>query len=278
LNSSSKHKELADFLKTRRLRLTPDAAGLSTPSTKRRIQGLRREEIAALSGVSLAWYTYLEQGRPIRVSEQVLESLARTLKLDGDERNYLFSMASQFLDREPTQIGEVTISPSLQWILDELKHSPAYIVASHWEIVAWNRMACEVFGDYSEMDTLQRNLIWRMFMDLHHRNLFVDWESTAKRLLAQFRRYYGENADNPWYNGMVNTLKEESAEFREWWQQHEVFGISEGKKTLRHPTAGLLAFEYNGFPVAGNPDLILTVFTPDAGTDTKAKLGRLIGE
>jgi transcriptional regulator with XRE-family HTH domain len=277
LSSSKRHKELADFLKIRRLRLSPLAAGLTAPSARRRIHGLRREEVAALSGVSLAWYTYLEQGRPIRVSEQVLESLARTLQMDGDERNYLFSLASQWLVKEPVQIQEETVSPSLQYMLDELKACPAYIVGGRWEIVAWNRMACEVFGDYSAMDHLGRNLIWRMFADAEHRRLFADWESAAKRLLAQFRNYYGKNIENPWYNEMVEKLKETSPEFREWWQQHEVFGIPEGKKEIRHPRVGLLTLEYNSLLIAEDPDLMLTVFTPDFQTDTKEKLNALIG-
>jgi transcriptional regulator with XRE-family HTH domain len=275
LNQSQRHKELADFLKTRRLRLTPQAVGLSPQSTRRRTPGLRREEVAALSGVSLAWYTYLEQGRPIRVSEQVLESLARTLQLDNDERNYLFTLANQWLSIEPTVLKEETISPSLQQVLDELNY-PAYIVGSMLNVIAWNQLACEVFGDFFKMDHWERNLVWRMFTDSDYRLLFVDWESMAKNLLAQLRIYYGKNIENPWYSELVDTLKKASPEFSEWWQQYDVFGIPEGKKVLRHPRVGLLVLEYNSLIVAAHPECILTVFTPDAGTDTQEKLKTLI--
>lgn len=116
--------------------------------------------MAALSGVSLAWYTYREQGRPIHASEQVLESLACTLRLDSDERNYLFSMAAQWLVSQPAPVKELAVSPSLQYMLDELTGCPAYIIGREMEIVAWNQLACAVFGDYSKMDRLCRNLLF----------------------------------------------------------------------------------------------------------------------
>jgi transcriptional regulator with XRE-family HTH domain len=275
LDHSQRHKELANFLKIRRLRLNPEAAGLPLQSSRRRTQGLRREEVAALSGVSLAWYTYLEQGRPIRVSEQVLESIARILQLDSDERNYLFVLASQWLAIEPTSIEE-KISPSLQYMLDELKACPAYIVGNRWNILAWNQMACEVFGNYFEMDHLGRNLIWRTFTDADYRRLFVDWEPMAKRLLAQFRIYFAKNIDDPWYNEMVEKLKQYSPEFEEWWEQHEVFGIPTGKKEIFHSKAGLLTLEFNSFLLAEQPDWTLTIFTPDVRTETSEKLKTLI--
>jgi transcriptional regulator with XRE-family HTH domain len=276
LEHSQRHKELADFLKTRRLHLTPQAVGLPPQSSRRRIKGLRREEVAALSGVSLAWYTYLEQGRPIRVSEQVLESLARTLQLGRDERNYLFALAHQWLTIEPASLKEDIISPSLQFMLDQLHGCPAYIIGNRWTIVAWNQMACAIFGNYSEMDELERNVIWRMFTDDEYRGLFVDWESLAKRLLAQFRSYFAKNIEDPWYNDISEKLKQSSPEFGEWWQQHEVFGIPVGKKELYHSRVGMLSLEYNNLLLPEHPDWVLTVFTPDPATDTKAKLAALV--
>jgi transcriptional regulator with XRE-family HTH domain len=274
LDQSQRHKELANFLKTRRLRLNPEAAGLPHQSTRRRTQGLRREEVAALSGVSLAWYTYLEQARPIRVSEQVLESIARTLQLDSDERKYLFALASQLLTIEPTSVQE-KVAPSLQYMLDELKACPAYIVGNRWNIVAWNQMACEVFGNYYEMDELGRNILWQTFTETDYRRLFVDWEAMAKRLLAQFRIYFAKNIDDPWYTDMVEKIKQYSPEFGEWWEQHEVFGIPTGKKEIFHARAGHLTLQFNSFLLAEHPDWTLTVFTPDPNTDTSENLKTL---
>lgn len=276
MNRSRRHKELADFLKTHRSRLNPEAAGLPPRPSKRRTAGLRREEVAALSGVSLAWYTYLEQGRPIRVSEQVLESIARTLQLDTDERNYLFSLTGEWLIAEPAP-KEEGISPSLQYMLDDLGICPAYIFDDGWNTIAWNRMACEVFGNYDDMDRLNRNLIWRTFTDPDYRKLFLDWEPMAKRLLAQFRIYFAKYIDNPWFLTMVEELKRSSKEFSEWWKDHEVSGIPTGKKGLVHPEVGRLTLDFNNFRLAERPGWTLTVFTPDAGTDTRDKLKTLAG-
>lgn len=181
MSESQRHKVLADFLKTRRLRLTPQAAGLPFRAGSRRTKGLRREEVAAISGVSLAWYTYLEQGRPIRVSEQVLESIARTLQLDAEERNYMFVLASQLLTAAAVP-EENRVPPSLQFMMDEMESCPAYLIDNRCNIIAWNRLACEIFGNFSEMDDLERNLVWRTFMVPEYRRLFGDWETIAKRL------------------------------------------------------------------------------------------------
>jgi transcriptional regulator with XRE-family HTH domain len=274
-DDSQRHKELADFLKTRRLRLTPQAVGLPLQSARRRTKGLRREEVATLSGVSLAWYTYLEQGRPIRVSEQVLDSLARTLQLDSDERGYLFALASQLLTIAPAAEDDA-LPASLQAMMDRIADCPAYMIGSRWDVLAWNRLACEVFGEFAAMDALHRNLVWRTFMDPDYRRLFVNWETIGKRLIAQVRILYAKHIDDPWYNEMVERLLQQSPEFREWWRQHEVFGIPAGRKEIIHMKAGLLSFNYHGLSLSERPDWTLTVFVPDPGTDTGEKLKALL--
>ncbi len=275
MSESQRHKELADFLKTRRLRLTPQAAGLPFRAGSRRTKGLRREEVAALSGVSLAWYTYLEQGRPIRVSEQVLESIARTLQLDVEERNYMFVLANQLLTATAVP-EENRVPPSLQFMMDEMESCPAYLIDNRCNIIAWNRLACEIFGNFPEMNDLERNLVWRTFMVPEYRRLFGDWETIAKRLLAQFRIYFAKNMNDQWYNEMVGKLKQNSPEFAEWWQQHEVFGIPAGKKEIFHSKAGLLSFIYHSFSLVEQQEWILTTFIPDPKTDTGEKLKKFI--
>ncbi|AJY75543.1 helix-turn-helix transcriptional regulator [Paenibacillus beijingensis] len=262
--SSAKHKEMGDFLKTRRLRLSPQDAGLRADSSHRRIPGLRREEVAALSGVSLAWYTYMEQGRPIRVSEQVLESLARTLKLDKDERTYLYQLAGHWLpeDARPVSAAEQQVSPALQLILDGMDHFPAYIVGRRWNVVAWNRMAAEVFGFQPAEDEMELNLVWRMFTRKEYREMFVGWPAIAQSLLAQFRGYYGIYSDDPWYRELVERLTATSEEFAAWWPEHNVNGISEGYKRMIHPVLGHLSFDFNSFIVSEDPYMTMTVFTP----------------
>ncbi|MDN3956409.1 helix-turn-helix domain-containing protein [Sporolactobacillus laevolacticus] len=157
MSELTRHKELGDFLRTRRERLTPEKAGLKTDSTIRRTPGLRREEVAALSGVSIAWYTYLEQGRPINVSSQVLESLSSTLQLVHEERNYLFRMAGQTAPSKPFINNEEVqpIPEAMQLILGEIYRYPAYIVDSRLNVVAWNSLASKIFGPFDGLNTLE---------------------------------------------------------------------------------------------------------------------------
>ncbi|MGG3641342.1 helix-turn-helix transcriptional regulator [Bacillus gobiensis] len=275
MQDSSKHKELGDFLRTRRMRISPEEAGLKNDSTRRRTPGLRREEVAALSGISLAWYTNLEQGRPIRVSEQVLESLSRTLKLDKDEKSYLFLLANQWLPSdsvlEQKENGD-TISSALQLILDELHPCPAYIIGNRWNIAAWNEMAAEVFGYSYDMNEFERNIIWRMFTRDDYRKLFVNWEYMASGLLGQFRSFYAKYTDGPWYNELVTQLLATSSEFQEWWPRHEVFSIPEGNKEMNHPKLGNLKMDYTNFLLAEEKNMFLTIFTPQPNTGTKERL------
>ncbi|MFD1953846.1 helix-turn-helix transcriptional regulator [Paenibacillus thailandensis] len=266
MNSNSRHKELGDFLKTRRQRLTPLEAGLPADSTHRRISGLRREEVAALSGVSLAWYTYMEQGRPIRVSDQVLESLARTLKLDKDERAYLYELAGQWLpddaSLESAAEDEQRVSPAVRLILHEIERYPAYITGKKWSVIDWNRAAGDLFGFEHSEDEYELNLLWRMFVNPKYRRLFPDWPSVARALLAQFRSYYGKHSDYTWYRRLVARLCSESEEFAAWWPEHNVYRLTEGFKRVLHPTEGIVPYDYNCLVLAEDPYSMLTVFTP----------------
>lgn len=274
MKKSVKHQELGDFLRTRRERLAPDLAGIRPDARRRRTPGLRREEVAALSGVSLAWYTSMEQGRPIHVSAQVLESLSRTLRLDDKERSYLFTLAGQVPPSEgfPAASEQVSVSAPLQLILDELRRYPAYIVDTRLTIVAWNTLSSEIFAISEESDLLERNIVWRMFTREDYRKIFSHWESIAKSLLAQFRGQYGKDPNDPWYNELRQKLMEISQEFRTWWPQHDVDGIPDGYKEINHPKLGRLELDYTNLIVADKQNMILTVFTPKTGTGTKEKL------
>lgn len=262
-------------MRTRRMRISPEEAGLKNDLTRRRTPGLRREEVAALSGISLAWYTNLEQGRPIRVSEQVLESLSRTLKLDKDEKSYLFLLANQWMPSdsvlEPSYHAD-TVSPVLQLILDELHPCPSYIIGNNWNIVAWNEVAAKVFGYSNDMNEYERNIIWRMFSRDDYRKLFVNWEYMASGLLAQFRSFYAKYTNDPWYNELVSQLLKSSSEFQEWWSRHEVFSIPEGNKEMNHPMLGNLKMDYTNLLLAEEQNMFLTIFTPQPNTGTREKL------
>jgi transcriptional regulator with XRE-family HTH domain len=258
-DDSKRRKELGAFLKTRRLRLSPVEFGIQkTPH--RRTKGLRREEVADLAGVSNIWYTWLEQGRDIRPSSQVLESLGKALRLNRHELLHLYTLAEH---RPPDELKpEIRIEPSLQRMLDKLEPFPAFITGPRWDVLAWNKAACELFGDFNQMDTLERNSLWRMFVRPDYPDSLPNWPQVAKGLLAQFRSSYGRHIGDPWFEELVELLQNESDTFRDWWDNHEVLSFPLGTKQIRHPVKGDLAFDHQSLTVADHPDLKVTVYVP----------------
>jgi transcriptional regulator with XRE-family HTH domain len=273
---TKRRQELGDFLRTRRARISPEQVGLPIRQ-RRRTPGLRRDEVALLAGMSVDWYTWLEQGRTINVSEQVLESLVQVLQLNASEREHLYLLACQHLPPEIPEVNE-TVSPTLQHFLDHLGISPAYVTGQRWDIVAWNDAACAVFGDFRTMTKRERNIVWRTFTSSTHRQLLVDWERHAQFILARFRASCRRFLGDPWLTELVEDLTLISPEFREWWPRHDVQGTPEGRKVLNHPTAGLLHLEHLTFQVYDAPDLKVTVYTPTNEADTPSKLQRLLQE
>jgi transcriptional regulator with XRE-family HTH domain len=266
-------KELADFLKTRRDRLTPADVGLPS-GTRRRTPGLRREEVAQLVNVSTTWYTFLEQGRDIRVSTQVLESLAQALRLTSEERTHLFMLALQQLPPEIPH-GKSTVSPAIQRMLDHLVDCPAYVVGYRFDILAWNQAACALFGDFGQMTTRERNKIWYFFTNAAHRQMLVNWEGQAQLMLARFRSICGRYLGDVKLMELADDLKKVSPEFRQWWSQHDVQARLEGFKAYDHPIVGSLEFEYALFQVTDAPELTLVVYTPLPESGTVEQLQQL---
>jgi len=233
--------------------------------------------VAHLAGVSVDWYTWLEQARPITVSTQVLESLVQALHLHAHERDHLFFLAHQQPPPERAMEPE-SVSPTLQHFLDHQGLSPAFVLGRRWDVVAWNEAARVVFGDFGQMTTHERNAVWRIFTSPTHRQLLVDWEGNARRLLAQFRASCGRYPGDPRLTELIHDLMPRSPEFRAWWPDHEVLGALEGQKTLNHPQAGYLMFEHLTFQVFDAPDLKVNVYTPLDVADTTAKLSQLLAE
>ena len=270
-----RYLELGDFIKTRRGKILPSQVGLPS-GLRRRTPGLRREEVAQLAGIGLTWYTWLEQGRPIRVSSQVLESLARVLLLDPHERDYLFTLARHVVPASPLSRQSV-IKPSVQHILDSLQLSPALIIDQRWNVIAWNNASSVVFGDFGMIDPLDRNIVSMIFTDNSYMSLFIDWEFHARGMLARFRTAYGQHVDDPWFAAFIENLKIKSNAFREWWSQHEAQNSTEVNKELKHPIAGKLVFESCSFALSDNPNLKMIVNTPLPETDTAEKVRGLSG-
>ena len=268
--------ELGDFLRTRRARLTPEEVGLPRGS-RRKTPGLRRAEVAQLVGVSVDWYTWLEQGRAITPSTQVLERLVQTLRLDANERTHLFLLAQQ--QAPPTLVLETEIvSPALQHFLDQFGTRPAFVSGRRWDILAWNDAGCAVFGDFRQRTTRERNTIWGVFTNPISRQIIVDWEEDARHLLAQFRSSCGRYPGDAQLTELIHDLMLASPEFRAWWPDHEVQGGQEGRKNLNHPQVGYLLFERLTFQVFDTPDLKVTVYTPLQEADTPRKVEQLLDQ
>jgi len=270
-----RHHELATFLRSRRARLSPEQAGLPR-GTRRRTPGLRRGEVATLAGVSPEWYTWLEQGRDIHVSVQVLASLAHALRLDENERAHLFLLALN----QPPPVATFTppvISPITQQFLDQMTLIPAYIADARLNVIAGNAAFQVVFGGDPNRSERERNLVWRLFTV---RPGFTrddkEWTKIARVYLGQFRAYYGRFINDPWWAEQIAELSRISPEFRELWADHDVQNISEGHKKMDHPLAGELHFDFLWVQTGNVGDLRMLIHTPSKGTGTVEKLQRLL--
>ena len=270
-----RHHELAAFLRSRRARLSPEQAGLPR-GTRRRTPGLRRGEVATLAGVSPEWYTWLEQGRDIHVSVQVLESLAHALRLDENERAHLFLLALNQPPPVPTFTSPI-ISPITQQFLDQMTFMPACIADARLNVIAGNAAFQVVFGEDPNQSERERNLVWRLFTA---RPGFTrddkEWAKIARVYLGQFRARYGRFINDPWWAEQIAALSRISPEFRELWADHDVQNISEGHKRMDHSLAGELHFDFLWVQTGDAGDLRMLIHTPSKGTGTAEKIQRLL--
>jgi transcriptional regulator with XRE-family HTH domain len=263
---------LGDFLRTRRARVSPAEVGLPT-THRRRTPGLRREEVAQLAGVSATWYTWLEQGRDIRVSLQVLESIARALHLEPHETKYLIELANDSAHIPQTPPA---INPVLQQILDHQGSYPAYLLNRSWDVIAWNYAALRLFGDFAAMPDQERNLLWYMFARPATRNLVVDWEERAQRLLAEFRADTYPYQSEGWFTTFVHSLAEASPEFAQGWDRHNVLVRAGGRRDFQHPLVGYLVLEQTTFYLSQAPEIKLVLHVPLDEHDSAQKLLKMM--
>ncbi|WP_213991867.1 helix-turn-helix transcriptional regulator [Sodalis sp. dw_96] len=270
---SEKRRTLGHFLRTRREALTPEKAGLPFGS-RRRTPGLRREEVALLANVGITWYTWLEQGRDVRASEDVLDAIADALRLDETERRHLFILSGR--SASLPRLMDQKVNPSLQRMLDSLDGQPAYLTGYRWDILAWNHAAVAVFGDYAAMKSAERNLMYQLFASRQHRRLLCDWEALARTALGVFRNESAEYADDDGFGELIDKLINISEEFRLWWPEHRVLSNSTNIKNIDHPTQGKMAFEFTTFALTDGSAQKLTVFTPTDEYDSNSKLKILL--
>ncbi|AOT72324.1 helix-turn-helix transcriptional regulator [Geosporobacter ferrireducens] len=271
-----RRQELSDFLKSRRARLQPEECGLPL-TKKRRVPGLRREEVAQLAGVSVSWYTWLEQGRPISVSEQVIESLARVFRLDWAERRHFFLLTKEHLPHKKGSVLPVCeLPPELQQVLDAFERCPAYILDSCWNIVGWNKSASSVFAEYVDSSQSYNNLIWILFTSPAQKKMLVDWDNEAKRCLAAFRASTQQYITMPELRNLIDDLKHASPHFNVWWKEYDIMIPHAKRKLIIHPDAGKLAFYTTTLSFPDYPQLNMMVYIPLEEEDTETKLRKLI--
>jgi transcriptional regulator with XRE-family HTH domain len=277
MNDEQRRQDLADFLRTRRMRLSPEQVGLHNVG-RRRTPGLRREEVAQLANVGISWYTQLEQGRDIRPSGEVLQSIADALHLTSDERLHLFLLADQPRPIE-SHTPDEEVSPTLRCVLDALNPLPAYLIGHRWNFLAWNTAAEQILL-LSQSMPHERNALWRIFANPQSRDFLYrpNWEQVAQRVLAEFRADTAHCADEAWFKELVADLQRVSPEFRAWWPRHDVRGKADALKGLTHPVVGTLMFEHTTLQVPTRPDYKIMVYTPLPNTGTREKLEQLMDQ
>jgi transcriptional regulator with XRE-family HTH domain len=269
--SETRRSELAEFLKHRRALVSPESVGLES-NGRRRTPGLRREEVAQLAGVGLSWYTWLEQGRDIKPSAQVLDALARTLRLDTGERAHLFHLARVEL---PLPAGDYPrdAPPELRALVDALVPNPAYLLGPRTDVLAWNTAAVRVIGEPQTAPDGRPNLLWWLFARDQPRG--EQWRDTARNTLARFRAEHARRIGDPDFAALIEALERASPDFRAWWPRHEVLTDQLGTKTIDHPELGTLRLHHMQSSPTSHPDLRLTQFAP-ADDTTRAALHALL--
>ncbi|MFJ3045729.1 helix-turn-helix transcriptional regulator [Herbaspirillum chlorophenolicum] len=268
-NDLARRRALGEFIKTQREQTPPAQAGLPQLSLggRRRTPGLRREEVAQLCGISVTWYTWIEQGRTDSVSPQALSRLAEALHLPRAKRAYLFELAGKKDPVLPEHGDESVIAPEIVEVVRNFR-APAYLMDRYWNAVAWNPAARKLFTGWLDTRAGSRNLLHFMFCTEEARQLTADWEQRARRVVAEFRADCAALLDDPQVASMVEELSARNALFKRAWRLQDVVEREGGERRFHHPQMGELSYRQVNFRVANRPDLKLVTLMPDsAGTD-----------
>ena len=261
--AGARRAELAVFLRQRRARITPESVGLP-PGLRRRTPGLRREELAQLAGVGVTWYTWLEQGRPINVSDQVLSAIARTLRLDPAEQAYLYRLAD--VPPPPEKFGS-TLEPEIQFLLDEMTSTPAAVFGPRYDLLRWNPAYTALFPGCA-LGT-HKNLLWGAFTLQKCCNPYAHPERELATLVAFFRTAYARHVGEPAWEGFIAALTEASPQFAIMWAQHEVAAPTASRaRTFVHPVIGTVQVTVTYLTIPSTPEAWISVYTP---TDDAAR-------
>src|SRR5260370_18666846 len=274
----TRRAELAAFLRSRRERITPEDVGLA-PGIRRRTAGLRREEVAMLAGVGVTWYTWLEQGRPIKASTQVLDAVARTLKLDQPEREHLYRLAEVPEATAAASAAQIAqVAPDMQRILDGMTTLPASILNERFDLLARNHAYAALFPRVVSQPSCERNTLWLSFTHSPCCHPYLNRDEQLGMLVAQLRAAYGRHVGEPAWTKFVRRLQAASPEFGRLWAQHEVASPTAYLKVFRHPAHDRLVMTTTSLGVLAAPGTRMVVYTPADEVTIAAVASLIAGE
>lgn len=268
VQAGPRREDLRGFLRTRRARVMPEDVGLPGRG-RRRTPGLRREEVATLAGIGISWYTWLEQGRVIKVSDSVVESVSRVLGLDAAERGYFYRLVG--LNPPPAVAADTAPLPELERLMDSWSPYPAYVLDRWWNYVLTNASAQAVFG----VPRSGQNCLVLFFTEPRYRHFFTDWSTLAPQVVADFRSAAAPFPDDARFTEIQRGLYERSPEFARLWDQHDVRAESNGTKAVVHPVMGEMTFDHLVMHPSAHQDLRVSVHLP-RDSEARQKLERLL--
>ncbi|MBT2511898.1 helix-turn-helix domain-containing protein [Streptomyces sp. ISL-98] len=263
--------ELSEFLRSRRARLKPEDVGLPDFGRHRRVPGLRREELAQLAGVSVAYYTRLEQGNGRNVSTEVLDAIARALRLSDAESAHLTHLAKP-MHKKKRPARPQRLRSGIQHLMDAMDGVPAYVVGRRTDILGWNRLACALLGDFAALPPEERNIARLVFLDPNSQDLYADWEYKAGEVVKYLRLDAGCHPDDPLLSALVGELSVKSDRFRSLWAAHDVKDKGHGTKRLRHPLVGELTLSYETLRLPDDQEQSLVTYHAEPGSPSQESL------
>ena len=272
--AAERRAELAEFLRARRADLHPEDLGLDSYPLRRNTPGLRREEVAAAAGVSLTWYTRLEQGQPGTPSIQVIDAIARTLRLDDESHRHLRRLAGLPVPEDDQMTGDV--DPQLTRLLLAMEPAPACLLDIHFDFVAWNQPFDRLWHP-GDLAARRCNLMWLYFADGTTTATVVGREERGRHLLAQFHEVAAEHPGDPRFAEIIDELTEHSELFRTWWPKRRVEQALTTQIALRRPHVGVIRLDVTELKVAAHPSLTLCVQVPHRAVDQE-KVRDLLGQ
>ncbi|WP_409464878.1 helix-turn-helix domain-containing protein [Amycolatopsis sp. GA6-003] len=274
-DATAELRELGQFFQHRRAELQPHEVGLDVPAAqRRRVPGLRRDEVAQLVSISTDYYTRIEQGR-LAPSEPVLDALERNLRLDDEQRDYVRTLLARTSAQPAPARRKRAVRPQLERLLGQLDRVPALVFGRYLDILAWNDLAAALLLDFSEIPERDRNYVRLVFTNPEMRARYPEWEQVARTCVAVLRMNAAGNPTDPALSRLVGDLSLTSPDFGRWWAERRVAHQNFGTKTVAHPEVGEMSLDWDSFQQAGNVDQQLVIWSAEPESESAERLARL---